>query len=116
MEKETEKGEGGKEKGKICGFDAGISPWGMAGWLVGWLVLRSGALSECLLQSPRHHFQQSPCQESRTNWEEGGREAEEKKEEAKKSCSKKRRGWKRRESGERGQGGRREGDHRGGEQ
>ncbi len=32
--KRQRKGEGGKEKkGKICGFDAGISPWGMAGWL-----------------------------------------------------------------------------------
>ena len=34
MEKETEKkGREAKKKGKICGFDAGISPWGMAGWL-----------------------------------------------------------------------------------
>ena len=31
--RQKRKGREAKKKGKICGFDAGISPWGMAGWL-----------------------------------------------------------------------------------
>lgn len=78
MEKETEKGEGGTEKkGKICGFDAGISPWGMAGWLV---LAGTGIRSafRVFATFPKTPFRAIPRQQSTTNWEEGGMEAEEK--------------------------------------
>lgn len=50
------------------------------GWFgCGWLVLGSGALSECLQRSPRHHFEQSLANSSRQTVEERGGRAEEKK-------------------------------------
>lgn len=77
MEKETEKGREAKKKGKICGFDAGISPWGMAGWLA---LAGTGIRSAFRMFAtfPKTSFRAIPRQQSRTNWEEGGSEAEEK--------------------------------------
>ena len=76
MEKETEKGREAKRKGKICGFDAGISPWGMAGWLA---LAGTGIRSafRMFAMFPKTSFRAIPRQQSRTNWEEGRSKAEE---------------------------------------
>ena len=92
MEKETEKkGREAKKKGKICGFDAGISPWGMAGWLTPAGTGIRSAFS-VFATFPKTPFPAIPRQQSRTNWEYGGIEAVERQE----STWRMRSGWERR--------------------
>lgn len=73
--KRQRKGREAKKRGKICGFDAGISPWGMAGWLV-LAGTRIRSAFRTFATFPKTPFRAIPRQQSRTNWEEGGSEAE----------------------------------------
>lgn len=59
-ERKTEKG--GEEKGKICGFDAGISPWGN-GWLA-LLGIRRCFGAGMLASFPKIPFLAIPSQHS----------------------------------------------------
>lgn len=75
--KRQRKGREAKTRGKMCGFDAGVSPWGMAGWLVlagTWIRSAIGTFATF----PKTPFRAIPRQQSRTNWEEGGSGAEDK--------------------------------------
>lgn len=64
--KRQRKGREAKKKGKICGFDAGISPWGMAGWLV---LAGTGIRNafRVIATFPKTPFRAIPRQQSRTN-------------------------------------------------
>ncbi|KAK5866536.1 hypothetical protein PBY51_020721 [Eleginops maclovinus] len=65
--KRRRKGREAKKKGKICGFDAGISPWGMAG--AGWYGDPERFQNVCNVPHDTI-FRAIPRQRSRTNWEE----------------------------------------------
>lgn len=57
-----------RKTGKICGFDARISPWGTAGWLV---PPNSGIRSSfrMIATLPKTPFPAIPYQQAGTNWE-----------------------------------------------
>lgn len=78
MEKETEKGEGGKEKGER--FVALMQGYNRGAWLVDWCWLGTGIRSAFRMFAtfPKTPFRAIPRQQSRTNWEGERIEAEEK--------------------------------------
>lgn len=80
MEKETERGEGGKEKGER--FVALMRGYHRRAWLVDWCWLGTGIRNAFRMFAtfPKTSFRAIPRQQSRTNWKEEGIEAEEKQE------------------------------------